>query len=577
LRQQLLVGARLRDPAGVHDVDDVRRLQRRNPVGDHDQGLAPAQAPQAVQDRRLGGGVHAGERVVEDEHRPVAPQRPGDGQPLLLAARQGDAALAHHLIVSVGKGLDVLVEAGLDGRGPDARRVGGAGAQGDILGDGAGEEERLLRDHRDPLVDAVGIQLGEVGAVEADHARFRPEQAAEDPQQRGLAAAHHAGDAHRPAGSDVQVDTAERVLARAGVAVAQPAHAEGRFRGGGRRPARGRLHRVRQNVVQALQGRQPLLDQRHDPAQRQHRERQEAHHDGELEQFAQGQLAADHLRAAHRQNHQFHQPEHEDEERPDEAAQRGHPHLVPDILAVERLEPRVLGVLHRVQLDRLDAGDDLPDPVVDGRQRLLDPPVHGAQARQHHDDHQDEHAEHPRDHEHEGARQGKQHRHEEQEAGQGVRHVHDPRPQQGADLAQVVGAAAHQVAGLIGLVEGEVQGQQPAVEPLTQLVLDLARDADDQVPHEEHGPAGEHHDHAGPQQVFQDHAGAVGGGDLVEDPLEKFGHPHVAVVLQQHAGEAGEQLQAVLPEVGAENLEVSDGRSPVTRPAREPAAALKAR
>ena len=67
---------------------------------------------QAEADPRLGRGVDRGGRVVEDQDPRVDDERARDREPLALAARERDAALADHRLVAVGQPLDELVRLG---------------------------------------------------------------------------------------------------------------------------------------------------------------------------------------------------------------------------------------------------------------------------------------------------------------------------------------------------------------------------------------------------------------------------------------------------------------------------------
>ena len=58
---------------------------------------------QAALDRRLGLRVHRRGRVVEDQDPRVGEQRPGDRDPLALAARERQPALADQRLVAVGE------------------------------------------------------------------------------------------------------------------------------------------------------------------------------------------------------------------------------------------------------------------------------------------------------------------------------------------------------------------------------------------------------------------------------------------------------------------------------------------
>ena len=63
-------------------------------------------------DPRLGRRVDGGGRVVEDQDPRVDHERAGDREPLALAARERDAALADHGVVALGQRLDELVRLG---------------------------------------------------------------------------------------------------------------------------------------------------------------------------------------------------------------------------------------------------------------------------------------------------------------------------------------------------------------------------------------------------------------------------------------------------------------------------------
>ena len=58
---------------------------------------------QGLLDRRLGPAVEGAGRLVEDQDRRVLEQGAGDGDPLLLAARQLQPALADLALIAVGQ------------------------------------------------------------------------------------------------------------------------------------------------------------------------------------------------------------------------------------------------------------------------------------------------------------------------------------------------------------------------------------------------------------------------------------------------------------------------------------------
>ena len=101
--------------------------------------------------------------------RRVGGERAGDGDALALAAREVGAALLDHRVVALRQLGDELV---------GARRAcaiaitwarGMAGfAEGDVVVDGAVEQQVLLQHDADVAAQPGRIDLGEVGAVEQD-------------------------------------------------------------------------------------------------------------------------------------------------------------------------------------------------------------------------------------------------------------------------------------------------------------------------------------------------------------------------------------------------------------------------
>ena len=138
------MGAACRDAALVQDDHLVREGDRREAVGDDQRRPVLHRLAQAETDPGLGGRVHRSGRVVEDEDPRVDRECPCDRQPLALAAREGDAALADHGVVAVGKLLDELVRLGQPRDPLDLRVVEVGHAEGDVLPHAGGEQERIL-------------------------------------------------------------------------------------------------------------------------------------------------------------------------------------------------------------------------------------------------------------------------------------------------------------------------------------------------------------------------------------------------------------------------------------------------
>ena len=89
------------DPAGVEHDDLVGVAHGGEPVGDHQHGPLLHQAVDRLLHQPLRFGVERAGGLVQDQDRRVAQQRPGDGDPLALAARQPGAPLAQDRVVAL--------------------------------------------------------------------------------------------------------------------------------------------------------------------------------------------------------------------------------------------------------------------------------------------------------------------------------------------------------------------------------------------------------------------------------------------------------------------------------------------
>ncbi len=114
-------------------LDDATRLEHRDllgalgggePVGDEDAGATADQPVGGADHPGLGDGVHAGGRLVEDDHAHVAHQQAGERHQLLLAGRQAGAARAEHRVEARGQPGHPVGEAELLDRGDDLRHAG---------------------------------------------------------------------------------------------------------------------------------------------------------------------------------------------------------------------------------------------------------------------------------------------------------------------------------------------------------------------------------------------------------------------------------------------------------------------
>ena len=118
-------------------------------------------------DLRLDPGIDRARGVVEDQDSRVAQQRPGQGDALALATRQGEAAFAYHGAVTLGQVADEAV-----GLGGACRRlhlgIAGVGAGiGNVRPHGVGEEKALFEHHSDLAPEACQGDITDVHPVYA--------------------------------------------------------------------------------------------------------------------------------------------------------------------------------------------------------------------------------------------------------------------------------------------------------------------------------------------------------------------------------------------------------------------------
>jgi hypothetical protein len=107
------VPALLEHPAAIEHHDLVGVLHGREAVRDDQRGAPRQQLLQRVLDQRLRLGVQRRGRLVQQQDGRVLEKRPGDGDPLLLPARQADAPFADLGLVSRRQPLDELLGAGI--------------------------------------------------------------------------------------------------------------------------------------------------------------------------------------------------------------------------------------------------------------------------------------------------------------------------------------------------------------------------------------------------------------------------------------------------------------------------------
>ena len=201
------MAAALGDPAAVEHDDLVGIDDGRQAMGDHQGGAAAAHLFQRALDLLLGAGVERAGRLVEQQDLRVLQDGARDRHPLLLAARQLQAAFADRRLVAQRQRHDEIV---------DARQPGGlldflAGASGpavaDVVEDRVVEQHGVLRHHADRRAQAVLRDVADVLAVDPYAAARHVVEAEQDARHRRLAGAARADDRHGIARRDAEADS----------------------------------------------------------------------------------------------------------------------------------------------------------------------------------------------------------------------------------------------------------------------------------------------------------------------------------------------------------------------------------
>ena len=229
-------------------------------MGDHQHGAARHGLIQAPLHRLLRFGIQGAGGLIQQQHRRIAEHRPGDGQPLQLAAGEVAAPLLHPRLVALRQGFDEAIGVGQPRRRLDLLEAGGA-AEGDGVGHRAGEHGALLRHQRHRLAQFAGPQVRQVAAIQQHPAALGGVEAQQQRKQGALACAGGAHQGHHLPRFHLQAEVAQHRLARL---IAEAHLLEGQLTGHrpeglGVGPIR-RLHRLALDLPQPLERGLPLLE-----------------------------------------------------------------------------------------------------------------------------------------------------------------------------------------------------------------------------------------------------------------------------------------------------------------------------
>ena len=167
LSQQLVMRAALGDDAIGQGEDLVRRHDGGKPVGDDDAGSSLHEHFQRVLNGAFRDGVQRRGGLVQKQDGRILEDDARDGDALLLAAGQLEAAVAHLRVVAIGLGDNEVVDGSRLARGHDLliRRIFLGIAQ--VFADGAVEQVGVLRHVAD-----LAAQVGEIKLLHIQRRRL---------------------------------------------------------------------------------------------------------------------------------------------------------------------------------------------------------------------------------------------------------------------------------------------------------------------------------------------------------------------------------------------------------------------
>ena len=184
--------AALDDHAVVEHENLVGVDDGRQPMRDDQRGAIARHAVELVLDVPLGVAVERRGRLVEQQDRRALQNGAGNGDALLLAARQFQAALADFGLVALGRAPDEAVDLRLARRLLDLGVARIPAAVADVVADGVVEQHGILRHHADGGAQRSLRHIADVLAVDQDAAAADVVEAKQQPRDRRLAGAGRA-------------------------------------------------------------------------------------------------------------------------------------------------------------------------------------------------------------------------------------------------------------------------------------------------------------------------------------------------------------------------------------------------
>ncbi len=169
---------------------------------DHDRGASLHQPLHRLLNQCFGFGIEARRRLIEDQDRRVGQKCARQRHALPLAARQLDAAFADQRAVTFRQPQDELMGVGQTRSLLNRSHAGSGPAIGDILGQRAVKQDRLLLHNGDLAAQRVLRGLGDILTVDQDAPAADVVKPLHQLDKGGLAGARAADEANAFAGAD---------------------------------------------------------------------------------------------------------------------------------------------------------------------------------------------------------------------------------------------------------------------------------------------------------------------------------------------------------------------------------------
>src|SRR6185312_1732173 len=149
----------------VEHQNPIGVTERREPMGDDEDGAPATDAAQVLLDDALRLIVEGARRLIQDQNAWVRHQRPRDGDALALTAGQGRAALSDRTVVCLRQLEDEIMRAGELRRFHDLRHGRIRQLDGDVFPHATVEEKTLLQHHPYLPSQPERVRLLQIDAV----------------------------------------------------------------------------------------------------------------------------------------------------------------------------------------------------------------------------------------------------------------------------------------------------------------------------------------------------------------------------------------------------------------------------